>query len=257
MTNKIVPAASAAAPVHAGDTVTTSGFVGAGVPDALLKALADRFEAEGGPRDLTLIFAAGQGDGEDRGLNRLAAPGLGVVIIQVDQAVAGGSLPAREMVISGALVDAVVLTPPDLHAQTYATRYFTNRYKAPEGVAALNAEAIIAQNQQFDFYDGGGLDLACLGMAEAGEGNVNVSRFGPKPAGAGDGSRPCSNRSGTRWTWSSTTTGRGSTRRSSTPGTAWWTASKRASTPRCRATRRRPYGAAPPSTRASVPPRPL
>ena len=390
MANKIVPARDAAALIHSGDTVTTSGFVGAGVPDGLLKALGDRFADEGHPRDLTLLFAAGQGDGKGRGLDRLAAPGLvrriigghwglipklgaralageiegwnfpqgvishlyrdiaagkpgtlthvgletfvdprleggrisaaarddlvelvsiggverlffkampihvallrgstadqrgnitmerealildnlaqamaarnsgGVVIVQVDEVVAAGTLPARDVVIPGALVDAVVVAPPDLHPQTYATQYnrfYTGRYRAPmdavaplpltdrkiiarraafelpiggvvnlgigmpEGVAAvaaeeglldhvtltaepgviggqpasgldfgaaINTDATIAQNQQFDFYDGGGLDMACLGMAEVdGAGNVNVSRFGPKLAGSG------------------------------------------------------------------------
>jgi propionate CoA-transferase len=390
MKNKIVSAEEAVGLVHDGDTLVFSGFGLVGVPDGLAAALAKRFADTGAPRDLTLFFGGGPGDGKDQGLNRLALEGLikraigghwglvpklgelamankieaynlplgvishmyrevaagkpgnispvglgtfvdprldggkvnarttedlvevitlagremlffkapkpnvafirgttadpdgnlsmdrealtqdvlaiamatrnsgGVVIAQVEYVTEAGSMLPRRVKVPGILVDCVVVAKPEHHWQTYGTQYspaLSGEMRVPldavpplplderkviarraafelmpnaivnlgigmpEGVANIaaeerllpymtltaepgivggvpgsglnfgtstNASAQLDMNQQFDFYDGGGLDLAVLGLAECdAKGNINVSRFGPKLAGAG------------------------------------------------------------------------
>ncbi|MBU3112894.1 acyl CoA:acetate/3-ketoacid CoA transferase [Clostridium lacusfryxellense] len=182
----------------------------------------------------------------------------GIVILQVEKVVANGTLDPRNVKIPGILVDAIVISKPENHMQTYAEQFnpsYNGEIKmavdniqslelnvrkiisrrasmelipnaitnlgigVPEGIsmvaneegigdkmvltlesgpiggipagglsfgASINPEMILDQNSQFDFYDGGGLDVAFLGLAQCdARGNINVSKFGPKIAGCG------------------------------------------------------------------------
>ena len=76
MSIKFLNAEEAVKQVTSGSTIATNGFVGGTFPEELAVELEKRFITTGNPRDLTLVYCAGQGDGSERGLNHLGHEGL-------------------------------------------------------------------------------------------------------------------------------------------------------------------------------------
>src|ERR1700724_2486315 len=81
---KVVTAAEAVRLIRDGDTVATGGFVGIGFAEEIALALEELYLSQeveapytaGKPKNLTLVYAAGQGDGKHRGLNHFAQEGM-------------------------------------------------------------------------------------------------------------------------------------------------------------------------------------
>lgn len=74
--SKIVSATDAVSVIRDGDVVASSGWGGHGVAEAVLAAIEHRYLTQNSPTDLTLVWAGGQGDGAERGLNHLGHEGL-------------------------------------------------------------------------------------------------------------------------------------------------------------------------------------
>jgi propionate CoA-transferase len=81
---KLVSAKEAASLIRDGDTVATGGFVGIGFPEEIAMEIEALYLARGEdaaptgnrPCNLTLVYAGGQGDGKERGLNHFGHEGL-------------------------------------------------------------------------------------------------------------------------------------------------------------------------------------
>ena len=74
--SKVVTMDQAVATIQPNDTVITSGFLTAGTPDAIMKAVADSFDATGTPNNLTIMYGAGQGNKKGGQQERWAKEGL-------------------------------------------------------------------------------------------------------------------------------------------------------------------------------------
>ena len=74
--SKVVTMDQAVAMIKPGSFVITSGFLTAGTPDAVMKAVGESFDATGMPNNLTVMYGAGQGNKKGGQQERWAKKGL-------------------------------------------------------------------------------------------------------------------------------------------------------------------------------------